>query len=507
MEKISHLHNGQWTLAKSNQRFDDKGEVHEVEVHPDMDDLYRVKGMINNSGRPHLSLQDIKRTGEFNHLINKIPRDAQGRVTSQMLDDHINKLPKHKVLIRTAPYTWGSQLHDENANENEHTVSIQMHPETLDKLDTNTRNAFNHISPVQHRLVSKGKNQIGWARIDHGKDNHWHIDEIQSDFNNSKKIDRAHEAGKQYAWKQAQIDFQKEVLKYSPDHPHRQLQESVAGSNILRNQYDPIKPNASKEDAEKWREIIRTNATKRVQQMEPSVKAGKDGLLSTLSHGHEDPQHLIHSAINALARKKGINSISMDTPEDQAKQSGLRSDLSNDDQRIAYLAANHSTHWQNELNRLNSGYHPALANPNFKSALDKIGIDGLTAAADGTVGAAGSIDLPGNIYNIEAMPELERKFKSLSVPESDAVHDMLFNHERNLENLFRQKSSEFDITKLPVHFLNTYYKRPKKLGYKTLPKKDVMDYSNDSDQQVQYSPVFKTIKKLKDKLNKIKGRQ
>lgn len=521
MEKINYLHNGQWALVKSNQRFDQDGETHEVEVHPDMDDLYRVKGMIGRSGRPYLHLQDIKHTGQFNRIIKKIPRDTEGRVTSQMIDDHISKLPKQKVLIRTAPYTWQAQLHDPTADE--HVVSVRMHPDTIKKLDTNTRNAFHAISEFQHHLAPDDKNQIGWARVDHSKKNHWHIDEIQSDFNSPKKIDRAYEGGRHMAWKQAGLDFQKDVLNYDPDHPHRKLQEKVAGNSIMSGPYFydensnsvPAKSGASKEDIDNWRREIDKNASERVEQMMSSIESGKSGILGALSHGHEDPQHLIHSAVNALARKKDIDSISMDTPEDQAKQSGLRTNNTNagvlHDDMINFMAQQHSANWQNELNLLYSKDHPALQNPNFKSALDKIGIDGLTAAADGTVGSGGSVDLPGNIYSIENMPELEKKFKSLSVPESDAVHDMIMNHEQKLARLFRRNRSKdpkkFDITKLPVHFLNTYYKRPKKLGYESVPKKDVMHHSGDPEQQVQYSPVFKTIKKLKDKLNKIKGRR
>jgi tRNA-binding EMAP/Myf-like protein len=42
MEKVTYLYNGQWSLAKTEQPFQ-AGEIHELEVHPHIDHLYKVK--------------------------------------------------------------------------------------------------------------------------------------------------------------------------------------------------------------------------------------------------------------------------------------------------------------------------------------------------------------------------------------------------------------------------------------------------------------------------------
>ena len=51
---------------------------------------------------------------------------------------------------------------------------------------------------------------------------------------------------------------------------------------------------------------------------------GTHHLKDKMNHGHEDPMHMIHSAINQLGRQLGTDSVSMDMPWDQAHQSDLR---------------------------------------------------------------------------------------------------------------------------------------------------------------------------------------
>jgi hypothetical protein len=115
---------------------------------------------------------------------------------------------------------------------------------------------------------------------------------------------------------------------------------------------------------------------------------------------------------------------------------------------------------------------------------------------------------------IEGGSAIAEKIRNLSGPEIDAVEDLMSDHNRTLTSAFNRanpdyeqtsKPSTIDWKSMPVHFLNTYHKRPRQLGYQSLPKKNILGESSHTDQQVQYSPVFKTIKLLKDKLKKIKG--
>jgi len=122
---------------------------------------------------------------------------------------------------------------------------------------------------------------------------------------------------------------------------------------------------------------------------------------------------------------------------------------------------------------------------------------------------------------------LSSEGKSLTIPEKDAVKDYLRLYHNRIKDHVAAHSPELNEVrakikaekekielspeqkaKIPVHVLNTYDKRPKKLGYQNLPKNEIMPDMSDKDipnQQVQFSPVFKAIAELKNKLNKIKG--
>jgi hypothetical protein len=218
------------------------------------------------------------------------------------------------------------------------------------------KDVWNQVRNKQHRFKENDgdAHQIGWSRIDaHSKDNHWHIDEIQSDFQHKNQIknknldysiDR-HTFAKQRAsddlekWRDANTD-ENGFIKDIEDPKYKDISKAIKD---LQNHYTKKYPTESTQ-LEKW---TKDEEDLRNKIMTEAVKSGivkpdehyfkqHSGLhdsisevINHLSHGHEDPQHMIHSAINALGRKLNIKSMSMDTSTDQARQSGLTTNVAN----------------------------------------------------------------------------------------------------------------------------------------------------------------------------------
>jgi hypothetical protein len=254
------LPNGQWTLAKSDDAPKGPpptsihslvGKTHTVEVHPHVDQLYRLKNHIQASPNKLMSVTDIKKHPEFGHFGDALKKLGP-RITPGMLDQHIASLPKKKVDIKVAPYEMKAQQHREGVPE--YVVSVGLHPDTLKNMSPQEKETWNSMKEKQHDLGGH-EHQVGWARIDpykiesasnrpppepretairkllaittdpnhraeiqaeldkhmeaaglsgHGEfkkgkivpnDGHWHIDEIQSDFGVPKAVEhhiRAH---------------------------------------------------------------------------------------------------------------------------------------------------------------------------------------------------------------------------------------------------------------------------------------------------------------------------
>ena len=356
MEKMRLLPNGQWELKKYDEK--SYGHIHDtntsvpvgkhtVEIHPHMDHLYNVKGQIKDSGKDKLKVSHLKDAGFDKGFLDKhVPKDGQGWISEKMIDDHIAKLPKQKVDVHVAPYNMKSQQHRDG---NQHVVSVHLHDDTVNNMDPEHKENWNTISGSQHKFEGiDSENQMGWARID-PKGHHWHIDEIQSDFQNTKKIEAA------------------------PGRTHRDNDEP---GDYDENEYG--------EDGYRFSYSNITNS-----------QAKK--LHDHLSHGHDDPQHAIHSAVNQLARKHNVQSMSMDTPEDQAKQSSLRIADNSENERSDWIMENawatHEELWENHEAELKSGKHDIFQNPNFKSAFDKIGgYDTFKRLVDQTGGTGSSVE-------------------------------------------------------------------------------------------------------------------
>lgn len=560
MEKVSFLPNGQWELKKEAAKKLERSTVepvkHTVEVHPHIDHLYRAKGLITDSKKPHLQLAEFKRAGFSSNIIKKIPRDANGKVTPKMIDEHIASLPKTKVNLEVHPYNWGSQQHRPGE---QYAITAHLHPESKMKMDSDKREIWDHIKKRQHSLGQDysveddavtdeyhagNTDQIGWSRIDaNSKPNHWHVDEIQSDFQNKDKIsDKLQMPHKQSPATMAHYAAYEDLMtggrfdgkgyELSPDN-HIVDKDG----KIIRDHSEYLK------EAERRIESQSADAD-RIKKLKEN-KGAHNELLSHISHGHDSPQHMIHSAVNALARKMGIGSMSMDTPEDQARQSGLQRDTGNtlDENHIDasdWVVENsgrfHDELWPEHENNLKSGEHQAFNNPNFKSALDEIGgVDVLTQLANHTAGSGSSVDLHNNAWEIDSDNDpnlnpntggpLGKKLASLSQPQFDAIENLLNDHafkvqdwaqdayneeghglqneERAPEERAPVERSKFDISKLPVHQIETYHKNPKKLGMELKDKKDILgEDDNDPAEKVQYMKLHKSLLKLKEALKK-----
>ena len=469
-KKYGHIHDTHTAIPTGD---------HTVEIHPHIDHLYNIKGHIEQSGKGKLKVQHLKQAGFSKDHLNKlkVPRDADGWITPEAIDKHIESLPKQKVNITVVPYDMSAQQHRKGQ---QHVVSVKLHDDTLKNMSSNLRDSLQSIMDNQHHFDGttdtghSHPNQAGWARID-PKGHHWHVDEIQSDFNNHDKIKTAID----------KANRDKKVDMYY-DSVMEQLAESAEDKGILHDDY--VEANY-RHYMDKY---IEDRTTDEERQIHDSI--GKE-LHEHLSHGHDDPQHAIHSAMNQLARKHNVQSISMDMPNDQAVQSGL-------------------------------------GNPHLKSAVDKVG--GPKAIQK---------FFENSHYTRDDWFEQiwsEFNMNKLSKPEQQALQGRLEHHlaqmhgddhiiDRYSDNYgdwseddsIRRKfeaeavgvaEDQMDTFNtavrgsgedLPVHQINTYNKRPKKLGMKPHDKNEVLGEDPDDDQEeVQYHKLHKTLLRLREALKK-----
>jgi hypothetical protein len=497
-EKLNKVAEEQEELIKALK--DEVGKTHTVEVHPDIDHMYRAKSFIKDSGKDAIHISGFKKSGISPNIVDKLPRDNKGYVSPDMIDSHIAGLPKHKVDVDVLPYNRGEQTHRTNP---EFVLSVRMHPEEKAKLASDKRDlaAWDHMKNTQHDWSashdSKYKDQMGWVRVDPHKNtpegavlhDHWHLDEIQSDFQNKKKI--------------------KSRLPYTID-----------------------------EDIEKMH--------------------------NHLSHGHDDPQHMLHSVANALGRRLGVQSTSMDMPDDQAKKSVLRGygDFARGDEqgRVWVDAPQHrQAHgWNRMTDRHINGegvpeehkaavwgkYGQRLADehmaedPDFKSAADKLGSDKLKEFAElahnrtrGFMFSGEGDDGWDKAHETKSRgdekisTELADKLKGMSGDEKNALSQFMLKHSGNIQSHVAEMNGWGDRPgdddprgwwsdegtpqekkkkePLPVHQINTYGKRPKKLGMEPVNKEDILGHDpNDKAEQIQYSKLHKKLEQIRETFKK-----
>lgn len=524
MEKIRFTQGGQWSIEAQPLRktADAKAPevpyqvptgTHTVEVHPDMDNLYRIKGAIQESGKPHIKKGALKQQGFDSDFLKKVPDDGHGLITPDMIDKHIASLPKHKVNVDVDDYTWGSQQHREGPQK---VFSVQMHPDSIDKMkkeDPKAHEAWEAIKGNQHKFGDDKEHQLGWGRIDlHSKPGHWHVDEIQSDFQNHDKLkSKADELKDNIPQKirdfsegfgdhiEEQVDKRpdKEALneKLKPfDHSYEAILHAWENKydDWSKHHTDAIKnlENEGIKVDDKWKKPMSKEEWDQAYAADDEVIKNVPGVLKHLSGNHEDPQHLIHSVINELARKHNVKSTSMDMPVDQIIQSGL-------------------------------------SNPHTKPAIAKIG--GPKVLQDAVASAmytspednrAGLDDLLDQ-YKGKLSPEEHKTLKSMGehlLEQLPASDDMYRKHSTNKDGSDKEfdeeahnKEADMYAKRLgdhigyvidqdhttPVHQRDTYDKRPKKLGMKPKKKSEVMgNHWKDEDDDVQYSKVYKSLQAM-----------
>ena len=491
MEKIVYLNNGQWSLSKA----EDYSHIysphienniptgsHTIEVHPHIDHLYNIKGHIADSGKDHITVGELKKKGvDKNFIRDHVPKDGKGKITSDMIDKHIDGLPKHKVNINIAPYDMGAQQHRPGQ---QHVASVSLHPDTLEGMCETHKELWLGEKDTQHRFNGiDSKHQVGWGRID-PKGQHWHIDEIQSDFSNTKGLN---DNSPPHSRAEAIAAFN--FMKDNPDHPmtkkywNSEIETwAIYGMCELMNGTD-------EEGGIRHKFSQLTGVPMKPERDKTKDEANKKGLLSTLSHGHDDPQHMVHSALNQLARKHGIKSISMDTPLDQAEQSGLRI-------KGAGIQGVANKMGKDSFSRL---LHFAHSSDPDDGAIDRDElVDCFAEGHDLTPrenkvlrGFMGDQLVHGHAHDMYD-PEVHKESREEFV-------DQIV--EREVKRVFDESSNE----EPPVHQMNTYKKRPKKLGMTLHDKNDVMgSHPEDEQTQVQYHKLHKKLRLIQEQLQKIK---
>ncbi len=472
---LEDLTKGAPVLNQMNSSLADHvGTEHELELHPDMDNLYRIKNTIANSGKPTMKKSNIQKLGFNPNLIEKLPHDGKGNVSVGDVEDHIHYLPKSKVIASVEPYALGMQQHRPGQ---QHAITVKLHPDEKSQFDNKTNSLIEAISPHQHKLHDKHEvlNQIGWSRIDDSAPGHWHVDEIQSDMQNTDKIKK-----------------------------------------------------------------MANTRTKHIDLNDDDI----DKVHSALSGNHEDPQHLIHSAVNALGRKLNVNSTSMDMPEDQAKQSRLDQRIQTDfrlwpddhpdvdfeigekwreDAEKHYADSLSKEKWDNAAqNHPNQYLRSALQKLDRSEIADRISATGseptesFEAAMeredesgwDNTREAWKKLSEPERDSFIQHLIDIERE-RPEDDPEENPIYQeylrqppppgyMHIDQERFPHEEYKQEKS-----KLPVHQIDTYDKRPRKLGMKPIDKASVLgEHPTDKAKQIQYSELYKNLKEILERLRK-----
>lgn len=479
MCKVSFLPNGQWELKKYDEKSFShihdthttipSGE-HTVEVHPHVDHLYNIKGQIQESGKDKLKVAHLKQAGFDKKFLNQhVPKDAKGWVSADMIDKHIEGLPRQKVNIKVAPYGMQAQQHRPGEQQ---VISVHLHDDTINNMSDNVKNHWDNIYGNQHNLFNydgyeydnpdvKGdamdndmSTQVGWARID-PKGHHWHVDEIQSDFNHPNKLIN----GNRSSWRDEQ-----------------------EGEYDFDTESGEIIPNS------KYHERIRTT--------ENEIKNTKSELHGILSHGHDDPQHMIHSAVNQLARKYNVQSMSMDTPKDQARQSGIALPDKDGGNIITNAIGKVGIDNMKALAEAMHFSHQDDWDTHFDEHTDKADLtDDQKTALKGWVDhniGLGMTEFDHAAHEKDADSYEQQRQEESDQMAEDIETDYILRQER------KDKSSP-----LPVHQINTYNKRPKKLGMKLKDKDKVLgEHPHDKTEQVQYHKLHKTLLRLREALKK-----
>lgn len=248
-----------------------------VNIHSQVDNLKRIKGHLMEIGAPSVRKSELEKRG-----ITNLPPEIvkpNGTVDFESIDNYEKALPKERYnlsydkwhMLSTDPEGRGDGYYPQMHDLTKPQLVVQLNPSTEHINKLKEKGLYPVYKAMQtlarygsvHPLAS---HSLGWARVDRLHDkNHWHIDEIQSDFDSVLKHSKAFHEGKL----------------------------SAEGNNNIKDLLETIEPSKASE------------------------------VIKTLSGSHHDIEHAIHSAVHELARNNNIDSISMDSSADQVNQAGL----------------------------------------------------------------------------------------------------------------------------------------------------------------------------------------
>lgn len=590
------------------------GKTHTVEIHPDIDHLYRAKGLMLENNKDKLHINEYKKAGYSPHLIDKLPKDSKGYVTPEAIDKHIASLPKKKVNLRVLPGKNRPQEQKHRKEAPEYTLSFDIHPEEQMKMSPKLRKMWDTMKTQQHSWENNdgltGLNQMGWIRVDpnkhHKTDNgkigetanggevhhvgksnyiikhpkgdvhawydkdydhvsstwhkaetddgsgfededlknptilnhlneaeniirnhkqgfeehpHWHIDEIQSDFQNPKKIERSlsHLQGKKRDivknhpdYKSIRDEFDKQTQDESHPLHHEYNTKYDEGKDDWWGNQSMSEHMSRHNDTGSEEEQFKDGTHEQLQNphfksaldklgMKPILHfAGESGYDSSPHREFNDPAW--HDEIVQMMQEDGDPDVAAAIPKfnklspeerkavgDYVESYGNHiQDLADDhmSDESSEHAAQHVDNWLDELTADKIAQKdPDFFNQGEISGKDKE--DMLTFLSHGH-------EDPQHALH-SAVNALGRKLgiKSMSMDTSEDQS---------------KKSQLNNGYKIPVHQMNTYNKRPKKLGMRTVDKKQILGehHEDKPDHKIQYMNLHKKILRLKEYMAELK---
>lgn len=165
----------------------------QVEIHPNVDNLKRIKGALLDSGKVKM------RKGDMAKLGLNIPNEVvspQGEISIDSVNRAVDLLPKDKYNVSFSEWT-GSQTHDPNPVQ--HVFQLNLTNDHVKKLkEQGLYDTFQKMAEISKRSGHPvDYHSLGWARVDLSHPGHAHIDEIQSDLGQGlvKTVQTAKEEG------------------------------------------------------------------------------------------------------------------------------------------------------------------------------------------------------------------------------------------------------------------------------------------------------------------------
>ena len=236
-------------------------EAHTVDVHPATEKLKHLKGKIEEMGG-NVNKNQLPNKGQG--LPGQI-FDGKGNISGDTIDRYLKSLPHTNYNVSYSKWA-GAQRHDRNVPQK--VLQVNMTNDQIRQL--HEQGLFNTFKKLHESSHYSGhpvdQHSLGWARIDDSHPGHWHIDEIQSDF----------------------------------------------GQGTIR-QIEKLKDEGRASQVQQKFGIPIDTLTDHLKK-----------IIKVFSGPFKNINHAIHAAVHQSAREKGIQSTSMDTLEDQAKQSGMR---------------------------------------------------------------------------------------------------------------------------------------------------------------------------------------